>query len=128
MGRITVWIVISGLRRILKRPSVPQSFQQFTAVSVFRKGFGRIVNGLRRIRGRGFWVGLLPEASGDWKRVDLEVFPPCHLVAGLMQLAVMTSTERNGELVTDFKADGSGLGEPQVMRVARLAAADETGL
>ena len=112
MGRITVWVVISSLRCILKRPPVPQSCQQFTAVSVFRKGFGRIVNGLRRIRGRGFWVGLLPEASGDWKRVDLEVLPPAHLIAGLMQLAVMAAAERNGELVTDFKADGSGLGKP----------------
>ena len=73
-------------------------------------------------------MSLLPKVSGDWQRFDLEVFPPCHLIAGLMQLPVMTTAERNGELVADFKADGSGLGKPQVMRVAGLPAADETGL
>ena len=62
------------------------------------------------------------------QRFDLEVFPPGYLIAGLMQLPVMTAAERNGELVADFKADGSGLCKPQMMRVAGLPAADETGL
>ena len=73
-------------------------------------------------------MGLFPKTSGDWQRFDLEVLPPGHLIAGLMQLPVMTAAQRNGELVADFKADGSGLGEPQVMRIAGLPAADETGL
>ena len=45
-----------------------------------------------------------------------------------MQLPMMTAAERNGELVADFEADGSGLGKPQVMRIGGLPAADETGL
>ena len=45
-----------------------------------------------------------------------------------MQLPMMTAAERNGEFVADFKANGSGLGKPQVMRVAGLPAADEAGL
>ena len=73
-------------------------------------------------------MALLPKRPGDLQRFDLEVLPPGHLIAGLMQLPVMTAAERNGELVADFKADGSGLGKPQVMRVAGLPAADETGL
>ena len=45
-----------------------------------------------------------------------------------MQLPVMTAAERNGELVADFETEGSGLGEPQVMRVGWLPATDEAGL
>ena len=73
-------------------------------------------------------MGLFPETPGDWQRLDLEVVPPGYLVAGLMQLPVMTTAERNGELVADLEADGSGLGKPQMMRIAGLPAADETGL
>ena len=73
-------------------------------------------------------MGLFPEVSGDLQRFDFEVIPPRQFIAGLMQLPMMTAAERNGELVADFKADGSGLGKPQVMRIARLPAADETRL
>ena len=45
-----------------------------------------------------------------------------------MQLTVMAAAERNGELIADFKADGSGLGKPQVMRIRGLPPADEAGL
>ena len=45
-----------------------------------------------------------------------------------MQLPMMTAAERNGELVADLETDGSGLRKPQVMRIARLPAADETRL
>ena len=45
-----------------------------------------------------------------------------------MQLPMMTAAERNGELVADFEAEGSGLGKPQMMRIGWLPAADEAGL
>ena len=45
-----------------------------------------------------------------------------------MQLPVMTAAKGHGELIADFKADGSWLRKPQVMRVGRLPPADETGL
>ena len=45
-----------------------------------------------------------------------------------MQLSVMTTAERDSEFVADFKADGSRLSKPQVMRVGRLPAADEARL
>ena len=73
-------------------------------------------------------MGLFPKLPGDLQRFDVEVSPPGHLIAGLMQLPVMTAAEGNGELVADFKADGSWLGKPQMMRVGRLPAADEAGL
>ena len=54
--------------------------------------------------------------------------PPCSLVTVAVNLTMMTSAERDGEFVADFETQGSGLRKPQVMRVARLPAADEAGL
>ena len=71
---------------------------------------------------------LLPKHLGDLQRFDIEPLPPGDLIAGLMQLPVMAAAERNGELVADFEADGSGLGKAQMMRVGWLPAADEAGL
>jgi len=45
-----------------------------------------------------------------------------------MQLTVMAPAEGNGELIAHLETNGSGLRKAQVMRVRRLAAADETGL
>ena len=56
------------------------------------------------------------------------IAPPGDFIAGLVQLAVMPAAERDGELVADLEAQGSGLGKPQVMRIGRLPAADEAGL
>jgi hypothetical protein len=36
-------------------------------------------------------VRLLPKSLGDLERVDIEILPPGHLIAGLMQLPVMTT-------------------------------------
>ena len=73
-------------------------------------------------------MAFLPKPLGDLQRLDLEVFPPGHFIACLMQLPVMTAAERDGELVADFEADGPRLSKAQVMRIARLSAADKTGL
>jgi hypothetical protein len=54
--------------------------------------------------------------------------PPCRLVTVAVNLTMMTPAERHGEFVADFETQGSGLGKPQVMRIGRLPAADETGL
>jgi hypothetical protein len=48
---------------------------------------------------------LLPESSSDFQRIDLQVLPPGNLAAGLMELAMMATTERHGELVTDLEPD-----------------------
>jgi hypothetical protein len=45
---------------------------------------------------------LLPKLPGKAKGVDLEAFPPRSFIAGLMKRAVMTSAERDSELVADF--------------------------
>src|SRR5665213_407500 len=95
--------------------------------SVFGRTFGRIVVGFTCMRIHKVWVSLFPESLGDFQRFDLEISPPCHLIAGLMQLTMMTATERDGELVTDFETQRSRLSKSQVMRIGRLTAANEAG-
>jgi len=41
---------------------------------------------------------------------------------------MMTAAKGYGELVADFEAERPGLRKPQVMRIGRLPAADETWL
>ena len=45
-----------------------------------------------------------------------------------MKLAVMTTTERHGELVADLAAERPALGKAQVMGVGGFTAADQTSL
>ena len=71
---------------------------------------------------------LFPKPLGNLQRINMQVRPPGHFVASLMQLPMMTAAERDSELVTDLKADGSRLCKPQVMRVAGLTTTYETGL
>lgn len=45
-----------------------------------------------------------------------------------MQLPVMPTAKRDRELITHLETNGSRLRKPQVMRIGRLPAADETRL
>ena len=45
-----------------------------------------------------------------------------------MQLAMVQSADRHGELIADLATEGSGLGEAKVMRLGRQAAADQARL
>jgi hypothetical protein len=96
--------------------------------SGFRVGLGGNSIGLLRLCGCGFWMRLLPQPFGDWQGIDLQTFPPGHLIACLMQLPMMTAAKGYGELVADFETQRSGLRKPQVMRVGRLPATDQAGL
>ena len=71
---------------------------------------------------------FLPEPFGDFHGIDVEVFPPGGFVADLVELAMMAAAERDGEFVTDFAAERSGLRKAEVVSIGRLPAADETGL
>ena len=48
-------------------------------------------------------VTLLPKPLGDLQRLDIQVVPPCHFVTSLMQLLMVITAERHGELIADFK-------------------------
>jgi hypothetical protein len=73
-------------------------------------------------------MSLFPKILGDPNRIDLQVFPPSRFITGLMQLPVMPTTERYGELIADFQTNAALLRESKMMRVARLSSADKTRL
>lgn len=66
---------------------------------------------------------LRPKLLGDIERLDLETVPPCHFIASLVQLAVMTAAKWDCELITHFEAERSGLCKAKMMRIAGLSAA-----
>jgi hypothetical protein len=47
-------------------------------------------------------MGLFPKLARDRQSINVDSFPPGSLVAGLMQLPVMTPAQRHGELIADF--------------------------
>ena len=59
-------------------------------------------------------VTLFPQPLGNFGRLEFEVSPPDHLIAGVLQLPVMGTAERNGKLVAEVKADGLELRKPKV--------------
>src|SRR5262249_10670011 len=71
---------------------------------------------------------VLPELERDWKRVDVELLPPCGLIARAMKLAVVDPTNRHGELVAHSVSKRTRLGKREVMRIRRYAAAHKTRL
>ena len=57
----------------------------------------------------GDWdrVGLGPKFVGNAHRLDAELRPPSHFIAGPMQVAMMGATERHRELIADLEAKAS---------------------
>ena len=47
-------------------------------------------------------MGLLPQPSGDLQCFDFESLPPGNFIACMMQLPVMSTAQRDGELVADL--------------------------
>src|SRR5262249_58355880 len=71
---------------------------------------------------------VCPKASRNVERIDPSAVPPRPFIAGLVQLPMMPTAQRDRELIAHLETNGSGLREPQVMRIARLPAADEARL
>jgi len=71
---------------------------------------------------------VLPELESDWKRIDVEVLPPCGLITRAMKLAMMDPANRDGEFVAHSIPKPTRLGKREVMRIRRYAAAHKTGL
>ena len=71
---------------------------------------------------------LLPKTPCDFQGINLQVFPPCLLVASLVELSVVTPAEGYGEFITHFETDRSRLRKPEVMGIGRLPAANQARL
>lgn len=73
-------------------------------------------------------AGLGPQLEGDVDRLDSRSRPPVHFLAGLVQFAVMGPTRRDGEFIADLQPQAARLRKPQMMSVAGLPTAYQTGL
>jgi hypothetical protein len=60
---------------------------------------------------------VLPELERDWKRINVEILPPCGLITRAMKLAVMNPADRDGELVADSMSEGARLCKREVVRI-----------
>jgi hypothetical protein len=71
---------------------------------------------------------LSPQFKRSSQRLNASPGPPCGLITVPMDLAVMHTTNRHGELIADFLAERADLRKAQVMWVARCTSAYEAGL
>ena len=71
---------------------------------------------------------LFPEPLGDGEGDDPHVVPPGAFIAVAVQLAVMISAERHGELIADLDTECFRLGEANVMGLSQDAVADDAWL
>ena len=71
---------------------------------------------------------LEPQHSRGSSRINPNFTPPCRLIAATMDLAMMAPAQRHREFVADLAAKRPALREAQVMRIRRLAAANQTRL
>ena len=74
------------------------------------------------------WVTFQPECASRRCRIDVLTLPPCLLIAGTMQLAMMPPTHRDGELITDLSPHGATLRKAKVVWIRRPPPANETSL
>ena len=78
---------------------------------------------------RGWQVlAFAPQAGGHSKRIDLVLLPPQAFIAGCVVLLMVDGAERYRKFVADLEPKAPGLGEADVMGVARRSPANETGL
>src|SRR5271166_2808726 len=71
---------------------------------------------------------VFPELASHLERIDAGRLPPGALVAYAMNGTMMGAAERHRELIACLAAQRTGLHEPQVMGVRRLAAAEKARL
>src|SRR5260370_23700548 len=70
----------------------------------------------------------IPEMLCDLDWCNMSIRPPCDFIAMIMQLLMVLATQRHGKFVADLAPKRPRLGKLQMMRVARRALANETGL
>jgi hypothetical protein len=69
---------------------------------------------------------LKPQRASRDDRIDPGFAPPRRFITAAVNLAMVTSTQWNGELVADLAPKCPALRESEMMGVCRQAAANET--
>jgi len=65
-----------------------------------------------------------PQYAGGDGRIHASNPPPCGLIAAVVNLAMMPSTQRHRELVADLASQRPALGKSQVMGIGGLPTAN----
>src|SRR6516164_3182291 len=69
-----------------------------------------------------------PKRAGGPSWIEAQFLPPCGFITVTMNLAMMAPAQRNCELVADLAAERMILRKAQMMGIAWLPRADQTGL
>ena len=69
-----------------------------------------------------------PKILRDFGGVDPDGSPPCALIAGVVNGAVVDATERDGELIADLAAKRARLHEAKMVRIRGFAGTYQAGL
>ena len=69
-----------------------------------------------------------PQRAGRNDGIYSDLPPPCGFIAVAMHLAMVPSTQGDGELIADLAPERPALREAQVMGIRGLATANQTGL
>jgi hypothetical protein len=62
-------------------------------------------------------AGFAPKLCGHGGRVDPEITPPGAFITAIVEGAMMSTTEWDGELVTHFSPEGPWLGKAEVVSI-----------
>ena len=73
-------------------------------------------------------LGMLPERQRERHRLDFDHLPPSGFVTFSVKLPMVNPAQWNGEFIAHLSAKGARLGKPKMVRIARCAAAHDTGL
>src|SRR3984957_15105068 len=71
---------------------------------------------------------MQPEPARDRQRIDLGLLPPRGFVTMPVQLSMVDTAHRNGELVADLAPERAWLGKAQMVGVCGQTAAHQAGL
>ena len=71
---------------------------------------------------------LEPKRAGRSDRINPGFLPPCSFIAATVDLAMVPSTQGDGELIADLAAERPALREAQVMGICGLATANQARL
>ena len=93
-----------------------------------RRLFEAALSGCAARSGRAGRVRHGPQIAWRFEGLKAVSQPPFAFLAGAMQFAMMRAAERDRKFIADLLRKSARLRKAQMVRVAGLAAADETGL
>jgi hypothetical protein len=80
------------------------------------------------VRIRWQWMGFQPQRASDDGRIDTGLIPPRAFISAVMNFAVVTATERDGEFIANLAAKRATLRRSKMMGIGGTAAADKARL